>query len=84
MQAIEQALIQKNCTITFQRNASADGTPPATITPVQPPPPQSKQTIGRSKGKQAASPPPPPQTVIITEPPPPTISEADRMMNSRN
>lgn len=87
MTAIEQASIQKNCGIAFQRNASADGAAQATAIQVQPPPPApppAKQA-SRGKGKQAAPPPPPPQqTIIVAEPPPPALSEADRMMNSRN
>lgn len=88
MTAIEQASIQKNCTISFQRSVSADGTPQTAVTQTQPPqsPPRAKQGSERAKGKQAAPPPAPPQptTVIVAEPPPPAMSEADRMMNSRN
>ena len=85
MTAIEQASIAKNCTISFQRSASADGTPQPTITQVQPPPAApSKQSSGRTKAKQAAPPPAPQTTIIVAEPPPPATSEADRVMNSRN
>ena len=87
MTAIEQASIQKNCTISFQRGATADGVPQTTITQTQPPqsPPSARQTGGRVKGKQAAPPPAPQQTtVIVAEPPAPAMNEADRIMNSRN
>jgi hypothetical protein len=86
MTAIEQASIAKNCAISFQRNASADGTPQPTITQFQAPPPvtASKQASGRTKGKQSAPVPPAQATIVVSEPAAPATSETDRMMNSRN
>ena len=46
MTAIEQASIQKNCTISFQRSATADGVPQTTVTQAQPPHRTAKQPVG--------------------------------------
>lgn len=86
MVAIEQASIQKNCAISFQRNAEAGG---PTVTQMQPPPAAtapSKQVVPRAKGKQISAPVPQPQqtTVVVAEPPAPALSESDRTMNNRN
>ena len=89
MVAIEQASIQKQCAISFQRTAVAGADPAAGPQFVQaaPPPAPSKQASApRSKNKQSSQPvaAPPPAVVTIAAPPEPTLSEADRAMNSRN
>lgn len=87
MVAIEQASIQKNCGISFQRtdnNAPAPG-----YVQVQPPPaPPPVPARTKSKQVQAAPAPAaaqPAQTVIAAPAPPdPTLSEADQAMARRN
>jgi hypothetical protein len=89
MVAVEQASIQKNCGIQFQRNTGATEGAVAPIVAVEPPP-VSRQASApqRSKEKQtrpaAAAAPVATAPVIVVEPPPPTLSEADRAMSQRN
>jgi hypothetical protein len=84
MAAIEQASIQRNCGITFQRGAETGVTAPvyAPPPPVAAAPPSSKRTAP----KQQARPVPPvvaaPSTVVAE--PEPTLSEADRNALKRN
>lgn len=88
MVAIEQASIQKNCAISFQRTAEGGvggGVQQAQLLP--PPATATRQTSAqkRAQTKQpAVTAPPVQQTVIVAEPPPPQLSEADRIANSRN
>jgi len=89
MVAIEQASIQKNCAISFQR--TAEGAPAAGYSqapPPAPPPVQTKQTSAKQKAnaKQTAPPPAPPpaQAYVAPEPPTPTLSESDRAAMQRN
>jgi hypothetical protein len=88
MVAVEQASIQKNCGIQFQRNTGATEGAVAPIVAVEPPP-VSRQASApqRSKEKQtrpaATAAPAVPAPVIVAEPPP-ALSEADRAMSQRN
>jgi hypothetical protein len=89
MVAIEQASIQKNCAISFQRTAegSVSGGVQQQMPTAPPPAPAAKQTSAqkRTQSKQpTSSPPPMQQTVIVAEPPAPQLTEVDRTMNSRN
>ena len=78
MVAIEQASIQKNCAISFQR--TAEGSVSGAVQQVQAPPPAApaaKQTGAQKRAQpKQASPAPPPmqQTVIVAEPPAPQLS----------
>jgi hypothetical protein len=86
MVAIEQASIQKNCAIAFQRTADTGA---AVVTQVQPQPapvaPSTKQASGTKRAQAKPLPAAPPQTtIIVAEPPPPTLSESDRTMMQRN
>ncbi|MEJ0076005.1 MAG: hypothetical protein WDO17_11255 [Alphaproteobacteria bacterium] len=86
MVAIEQASIQKNCAISFQRTAETGG---PVVTQVQAPPPavaaSSKQTASVKRAQAKQLPAPAAQTtVIVAEPPTPTLSESDRTMMQRN
>jgi hypothetical protein len=89
MVAIEQASIQKNCTIAFQRTAET-GAP--VVTQMQPPPAppvaaSGKQTSSarRAATKQNLSQPQQQQTtIIVAEPAAPALSETDRTMMQRN
>jgi hypothetical protein len=86
MVAVEQASIQKNCGIQFQRNAAGAEGAIAPVVAIAPPP-VSKQASApqRIKGKHArpaaATAPAP---VIVAEPSAPILSEADRAMSQRN
>ena len=91
MVAIEQASIQRQCAISFQRNADATAVAPAYTQAA--PPPQSAPTAGRPakgsvKSKQARTPPvqsaPVAVPVVLAEPPEPQLSDRDRAMTSRN
>jgi hypothetical protein len=97
MVAIEQASVQKNCGIRFQRTAaagdpaSAQGAAPPVVYAEPPPPPasagRSKQaSAAKSKAGQVRTQQPAPASVVAPAPVEmePVISEADRTMNSRN
>lgn len=87
MVAVEQASIQRNCGIQFQRSTDGAQGAIAPVVAVEPPP-VSKQVSApqRAKGKQGrpAAPAATPAPVLVAEPPPPTLSEADRAMSQRN
>lgn len=88
MVAVEQASIQKQCAINFQR--TAEGGTQAIYSPPPPPPPTPPRVQrGSPKAKQ------PPQAarqqlapvmmpVTSAEPPEPQLSERDRAMGARN
>jgi hypothetical protein len=95
MLAIEQASIQKQCGISFQRAAEGAGPAPAYVQAPPPPaapPPVTRQAKGVANSKTSkqarGAPPPPTDAPAITSAPPappePQLSEADRAMNSRN
>ncbi len=89
MVAIEQAALQKNCGIQFQRTATA-GEPAAvqvvTAPAAAPPPPSKGKKVAAAKGGQARAPQAAPPPVVAPAPVEmePTLSDADRTMNSRN
>jgi hypothetical protein len=94
MVAVEQASIQKNCGIQFQRSAGDGAVAPIAPVVAIEPSPVTKQAStpqrSSSKAKQArpvaaaTAVPVAPSPVIVAEPPPPTISDADRAMSQRN
>jgi hypothetical protein len=91
MVAVEQAAIQKNCGINFQRTAEGGTQAVQSYIPPQPqapPPVSARPQKGSPKSKQAQAAPRPtsaPAMLPTTpEPAEPQLSEADRAMNNRN
>jgi outer membrane murein-binding lipoprotein Lpp len=92
MVAIEQASIQKQCGISFQRQAAAAAGPAYVqqSPPPAPPPVTTRQAKGGANAKTKQARPAASQPVAAAtpaappEPPEPQLSEADRAMNSRN
>jgi hypothetical protein len=87
MVAIEQASIQRNCGISFQRSAEAGGGAPPYVQPMPPPAPPSASAHANTRSKTKQTPPPPLPPIVQAlppEPPGPATSERDGAMNSRN